>query len=64
VVANIVHLAGGHSLLQDQGYGPDVAGGLRFVDTLLLGDPPVEPASAKSSRPPYPRSGFARSSGN
>jgi hypothetical protein len=41
-VADIVHLAGGHSLLQDQGYGPGVAGGLRYVDTLILGDPPVE----------------------
>jgi hypothetical protein len=38
----IVHLAGGHGLLQDQGYGLGVANGLTLLDPLLLREPPVE----------------------
>ena len=42
LVADVIHLAGGHGLLQDQGHGPGVADSLELLDVLLLGDPPVE----------------------
>jgi hypothetical protein len=43
LVADVIHLARRHRLLQNQGYGPGVADGLVLADAaLFLADSPVE----------------------
>ncbi len=53
LVTDIVHLAGGHGLLQDQGYGPGAADGLGFINSFRLGDPPVELGEGEALPPTF-----------